>query len=119
MGLGLLGAQRLMDEFHVDTQAGWGTTVRLGKFLPPRAPPVTPSALKAIMETLAADGPPDAMAEIREQNQQILVQMDQLKDRARRIWKGSIRNCRIPIAAWSRCMPSWMSAPTICGARTN
>ncbi len=81
MGLGLLGAQRLMDEFHVDTQAGRGTTVRLGKFLPPRAPPVTASALKSIMEKLAADGPPDAMAEIREQNQQILVQMDQLKDR--------------------------------------
>jgi signal transduction histidine kinase/CheY-like chemotaxis protein len=39
------------------------------------------TALKSIMEKLAADGPPDAMAEIREQNQQILVQMDQLKDR--------------------------------------
>ena len=119
MGLGLLGAQRLMDEFHIDTQAGRGTTVRLGKSLPPRAPPVTASALKSITEKLAADGPPDAMAEIRQQNQQILVQMDQLKDHARRIWKGSIRNCRIPIAAWSRCTPNWMSAPTICAARTS
>ena len=81
MGLGLLGAQRLMDEFHVDSRPGGGTTVRLGKVLPPRKPPVTATALKAIMETLASDGPPDAMAEIREQNQQILVQMDQLKSR--------------------------------------
>jgi signal transduction histidine kinase/CheY-like chemotaxis protein len=81
MGLGLLGAQRLMDEFHVDSRPGGGTTVRLGKILPPRKPPVTATALKAIMETLASDGPPDAMAEIREQNQQIMVQLDQLKSR--------------------------------------
>ena len=79
MGLGLLGAQRLMDEFRVDTRAGRGTTVRLGKVLSPRTPLITASALKAIMETLASDGPPDAMTEIREQNQQIMVQLDQLK----------------------------------------
>ena len=81
MGLGLLGAQRLMDEFHIDTRPGAGTTVCLGKLLPPRAPPITAAALKAIVEALASDGPPDAMAEIRHQNQQILVQMDQLKSR--------------------------------------
>ena len=81
MGLGLLGAQRLMDEFHVDTQAGRGTTVRVGKFLPPHAPRITPAALRAIAATLATDGPPDAMAEIRQQNQQILVQMEELKSR--------------------------------------
>jgi len=81
MGLGLLGAQRLMDEFGVDTRSGVGTTVRLGKHLPPRVPLITPAALKAITEALASDGPPDAMAEIRQQNQQILVQMDQLRSR--------------------------------------
>jgi signal transduction histidine kinase/CheY-like chemotaxis protein len=81
MGLGLLGAQRLMDEFRVDSRPGGGTTVRMGKALPLRALPITPAALKAITEKLASDGPPDAMAEIRQQNQQILVQMDQLKAR--------------------------------------
>jgi signal transduction histidine kinase/CheY-like chemotaxis protein len=81
MGLGLLGAQRLMDEFRVDSGPGGGTIVRMGKALPRRAPRVTPSALKAITDQLAADGPPDAMAEIRQQNQQILMQMDQLKAR--------------------------------------
>ena len=81
MGLGLLGAQRLMDEFRVDTSSGAGTTVRLGKHLPPRATSITAAGLKAITEALASDGPPDAMAEIRQQNQQILLQMDQLKSR--------------------------------------
>ncbi len=55
--------------------------MRLGKVLPARAPLVTASVLKAIIEKLASDGPADAMAEIRQQNQQILVQMDQLKSR--------------------------------------
>ncbi len=81
MGLGLLGARRLMDEFHIDTKPGHGTTVWLGKLLPPRAPLVTASALKALAEELAADGPADAMEEIRQQNQQILAQMDELKSR--------------------------------------
>jgi signal transduction histidine kinase/CheY-like chemotaxis protein len=81
MGLGLLGAQRLMDEFHVETSGGGGTTVRLAKFLPSRAPLITAATLKQITEKLAADGPANAMEEIRQQNQQILVQMDQLKTR--------------------------------------
>jgi signal transduction histidine kinase/CheY-like chemotaxis protein len=80
MGLGLLGARRLMDEFHVETGGG-GTTVRLAKFLPSRAPLITPATLKQVAEKLATDGPANAMEEIRQQNQQILVQMDQLKSR--------------------------------------
>src|SRR6202020_1265830 len=31
MGVGIIGAKRLMDYFHVDTKAGQGTTVVLGK----------------------------------------------------------------------------------------
>src|SRR5262247_4385140 len=31
MGLGILGARRLMDQFAIETQAGQGTTVHLGK----------------------------------------------------------------------------------------
>jgi signal transduction histidine kinase/CheY-like chemotaxis protein len=81
MGLGLLGARRLMDEFWVDTKPGTGTTVRLGKLLPPRAALITTAALQAITDKLAADGPADAMDEIRQQNQQILVQIDQLRSR--------------------------------------
>jgi signal transduction histidine kinase/CheY-like chemotaxis protein len=81
MGIGLLGAQRLMDQLTVESKLGAGTTVRLTKSLPPRAPLVTPSVLRRITEKLAADGPPDAMAEIRRQNQEILVQMDQLRTR--------------------------------------
>jgi signal transduction histidine kinase/CheY-like chemotaxis protein len=81
MGVGLLGARRLMDEFRIETKPGEGTTVWLGKVLPTRARLITSSSLRTIAEKLAADGPGDAMAEIRQQNQQILLQMQELKSR--------------------------------------
>jgi signal transduction histidine kinase/CheY-like chemotaxis protein len=81
MGIGLLGAQRLMDDLTVETKPGAGTTVRLSKQLPPRTPPITPASLKRITGVLATDGPADAMEEIRRQNQQILLQMEQLRTR--------------------------------------
>jgi signal transduction histidine kinase/CheY-like chemotaxis protein len=81
MGIGLLGAQRLMDTLSVETQPNSGTSVRLAKRLPPRLPPITASGLHRIMATLAADGPANPMEEIRQQNQQILAQMDQLRTR--------------------------------------
>lgn len=80
MGVGLLGAQRLMDAFEVTSKPG-GATVRLGKHLPRQAEPITPSRLRRIMDELAADGPADAVEEIGKQNQQILLQMDELRSR--------------------------------------
>jgi signal transduction histidine kinase/CheY-like chemotaxis protein len=79
MGLGLIGAHRLMDEFHIETEPGVGTTVEIAKRLPGRAPLVTAADLRRIAETLAADGPADPMEEIRQQNQLILSQFEELK----------------------------------------
>ena len=81
MGIGLLGARRLMDTFDITSKPGQGTTVRLGKTLPRRAAHITPARLARIMDTLAADGPADAMAEIGRQNQQILLQLEELQAR--------------------------------------
>src|ERR1700733_11897608 len=80
MGVGLLGAQRLMDAFEVTSKPG-GTTVRLGKHLPRLAELITPARLRRLMDELAADGPADAVEEIGKQNQQILLQMDELRSR--------------------------------------
>src|SRR6202035_4263856 len=38
MGLGILGARRLMDQFQIDSLPGSGTTVLLKTLLPKRAP---------------------------------------------------------------------------------
>ena len=81
MGIGLLGARRLMDTFDITSKAGEGTTVRLGKRLPRTAPSITPSLLKRITDVLSAGGTGDAIEEITRQNQQILLQMDELRSR--------------------------------------
>jgi signal transduction histidine kinase/DNA-binding response OmpR family regulator len=79
MGVGLLGARRLMDAFDITSKPGEGTTVRLGKVLPRHAPMITPPQLQGIISALAADGPADPMSEISRQNQQILLQLDELR----------------------------------------
>jgi signal transduction histidine kinase/DNA-binding response OmpR family regulator len=81
MGVGLLGARRLMDAFDITSKPGEGTTVHLGKMLPRLAPVVTPLQLRVILSALDADGPADPMTEISRQNQQILLQLDELRSR--------------------------------------
>jgi hypothetical protein len=44
MGMGIVGARRLMDRFAIDSTAG-GTRVSLEKYLPPRAPMATAERL--------------------------------------------------------------------------
>jgi signal transduction histidine kinase/CheY-like chemotaxis protein len=81
MGVGLIGARRLMDDFEIVSQPGEGTIVRMGKALPAKAVPMTPATIKSITAKLAADGPTDAVAEITRQNQQILLQLEELRER--------------------------------------
>jgi signal transduction histidine kinase/CheY-like chemotaxis protein len=81
MGIGLNGARRLMDDFAVEGAPGGGTAVRLAKMLPRRAPVVGPAELERIAVALAAEDPPDAIEEIRQQNQDMVIQLDELHDR--------------------------------------
>jgi len=81
MGVGLLGARRLMNKFEITSKPGEGTTVLMGRSLPRQAQAVTPTQVTRIMHALASDGPGDAVMEITRQNQQILLQMDELRTR--------------------------------------
>ena len=81
MGVGLRGAQRLMDTFQIDSQPGLGTTVRVAKFLPARAPAVNRALLTRIGQALSADAPADPVDELRRQNQEMLAQLQELQDR--------------------------------------
>jgi signal transduction histidine kinase/DNA-binding response OmpR family regulator len=81
MGIGLTGAQRLMDDFKIETAPGAGTTVRLAKTLPNRAPALGQEDLKRITQALAAEAPPDLMEEIRRQNQEMVIQLEELNTR--------------------------------------
>jgi signal transduction histidine kinase/CheY-like chemotaxis protein len=81
MGVGLRGARRLMDAFHIEAKLGLGTTVRVAKFLPARAPAVNRGLLTRIGQALATDEPADPVDEIRRQNQEMLAQLHELQDR--------------------------------------
>jgi signal transduction histidine kinase len=80
MGVGLIGARRLMDDFTIETTSG-GTTVRLAKYLPRRAPVVDQVAIRRISQILAADTPANPVEEITKQNQDMLVQLGELQSR--------------------------------------
>jgi signal transduction histidine kinase/CheY-like chemotaxis protein len=81
MGLGIVGARRLVEHFHLETRPGEGTTVFLGKTLPRSAPPVTPQALARISETLLQTRPESPLEEIRLQNQELLRALEELRRR--------------------------------------
>ena len=81
MGIGLIGARRLMDDFEITSRPGEGTVVRMRRTLPAGGVPITPARINGIVAKLAADGPADAVAEITRQNQQILLQLEELRER--------------------------------------
>ncbi len=55
--------------------------MRLAKLLPKRAPPVRQAELQRIAEALAAEAPADLMEEIRRQNQDMVIQLEELNAR--------------------------------------
>src|SRR5262245_39107678 len=71
MGVGILGARRLMESFSIDTAKGTPTTVRMAKPLPKRpniAPALDPAKLaNALASDTKSSNPLD---EIRQQNQE-------------------------------------------------
>ncbi|HVE41174.1 MAG TPA: ATP-binding protein [Planctomycetota bacterium] len=81
MGLGILGARRLMDRFDVQCPPGQGTTVVLGKRLTGIDGLLTPRRVLEITEALARQVPDDPFQEVQRQNQELLRTLDELKRR--------------------------------------
>jgi len=81
MGLGIIGAKRLTDHFHIESSPGNGTTVFLGKKLPKRAPAITAQRLVQIAEELARHPPQEPFGEIQQQNQELLLALEELRMR--------------------------------------
>jgi len=77
MGLGIIGARRLVDQCDIQTAPKQGTAVVLKKMLPRRAPLVTTARLNEIVGALAVQRPESAFDEVRRQNQELLRDRDQ------------------------------------------
>ncbi len=81
MGLGILGAKRLMDQFEIVSAPGAGTQVRLGKLFPPGLPALGPRGLAALSTELARETPRGPLEEIQRQNQELLQALEELSAR--------------------------------------
>jgi signal transduction histidine kinase/DNA-binding response OmpR family regulator len=81
MGLGIVGARRLMDQFQIESTPGAGTTVWLKKLLPKRAPLVLPPDVARIATALAREVPQDPFQELQHQNQELLRALEEIRTR--------------------------------------
>ncbi len=81
MGMGILGARRLMDQFQIESVPGKGTAIWLKKLLPSRTRVWTGQDLAAIVASLAREGPQDAFQELQHQNQELLNALEEIRTR--------------------------------------
>src|SRR5262249_45932751 len=81
MGLGLIGAQRLMGHFKVDSRPCRGTKVVMGKLLPAGAPLASRQVLAKIVAELSRLGPRDVVEEMQQQNQELMRALAELTRR--------------------------------------
>jgi signal transduction histidine kinase/DNA-binding response OmpR family regulator len=81
MGVGIIGAHRLMDQVEIDTRPGVGTDVLLKKILPARAPLITAPKLAQITAQLSTNLPGDALEELQAQNRELLGALAELRER--------------------------------------
>ena len=86
MGLGIVGARRLMDQFHIETSSA-GTVVSMKKLLPPVAGVVTAARLSALAGELTTRPPRGPLEEIQQQNQELLRTLEALRSRQEELFQ--------------------------------
>ena len=81
MGLGIIGARRLMDYVDISSAAGKGTTVVLKKIIPRHVELIGPQAMARFNVELARQAPADPLEEVQRQNQELLRTLEELNRR--------------------------------------
>ena len=82
MGLGIVGARRLMDSFAIESARGKGTTVKLGKTIPSSHGSFRSQTVARITEELARRVPETPLEEIQQQNKELLRVLEELRARS-------------------------------------
>ena len=80
MGIGLLGTQRLMDRFEIDSKPA-GTTVRMVKHLSPQHALMTQRAVRELNRKMQERAPESPYEEIEQQNQELMKTLQELRAR--------------------------------------
>jgi signal transduction histidine kinase/ActR/RegA family two-component response regulator len=78
LGMGIVGARRLMDGFSIDSSPA-GTSVVLEKFLPAREAVVADADGRRIAERLRAQKPRGLVEELQQRNKELLRALDELQ----------------------------------------
>jgi signal transduction histidine kinase/DNA-binding response OmpR family regulator len=81
MGLGIVGARRLMDQFHIQSMPGHGTTVWLRKVLARRDAALGSAEVAEIASALGRQRPETPLDEVQRQNQELLRALEELQRR--------------------------------------
>ncbi|MUI12474.1 response regulator [Massilia dura] len=89
MGMGIIGARRLMDQFDIQTATdggagtgtGTGTVVTLKKLLPYEAPLMTAASVGEMSAQFAVLSPDVSVSEVQQQNRELLATLAELKTR--------------------------------------
>lgn len=81
MGLGITGAQRLMDSFHIESKPQQGTRVVLTKQLPLRVVPLDLKKLEAAVDKVVRGQTNEPYRELEQQNRELLATLEQLNAR--------------------------------------
>jgi len=80
MGLGMIGAKRLMDDFRVETDPSRGTSVFLGKQIPHRFTRFKPEELERVLSSVERASQ-DPFEELRLQNKELFSTLQELRSR--------------------------------------
>jgi anti-sigma regulatory factor (Ser/Thr protein kinase) len=81
MGLGIIGARRLMDQFEITSAPGQGTQVVLRNLLPAGTRFLGPESLAGLGAALAREVPPGPLEEVQRQNQELIHALEELRRR--------------------------------------
>ncbi len=81
MGVGILGAHRLMDQVEIETKPGVGTDVLLKKILPARAPLINQAQFTRITSQLSTSVSGDPLGELQEQNRELVRALGELREK--------------------------------------
>jgi signal transduction histidine kinase/CheY-like chemotaxis protein len=81
MGIGIVGARRLMDDLQISTKPGQGTTVTMRKQLTPQAPELNGDGVRRLIDELARQRADSPLEEIQQQNAELLRALSELNER--------------------------------------
>lgn len=90
MGIGITGSRALMDRFQIETAVGKGTRVAMAKVLPGSTPRIGAPEIARLIDELTARGNGSPFGELQLQNQELLLALDEIRNRQAEVERLSL-----------------------------